>query len=63
MDKWRLISKYMLKSMIKCHNRYLQLTNQVKVGEIRWTATEDKVLRKAVMSYPLKVIKWQEIAD
>jgi len=41
----------------------LQLTNQVQVSEIRWTEAEDKVLREAVLSYPNKVIKWQDIAD
>ena len=25
-NKWRVISKYMQKSMIKCHTRYLHLT-------------------------------------
>ena len=27
-SSWRVISKYMQKSMIKCHTRYLSLTNQ-----------------------------------
>ena len=50
--------------MIKCHNRYLQLTDDGFSCEARWTAAEDKVLTKAIMDYPDQAnIKWQDIAD
>ena len=42
--KWRVISKYMQKSMIKCHTRYLQLTEQSDQANSRWTKEQDEIL-------------------
>ena len=45
---WRVISKYMQKSMIKCHTRFLALTNQSNQASARWTEEQDQILRDFV---------------
>ena len=40
-SSWRVVSKYMQKSMIKCHTRFLVLTNQRDEASTRWTEEQD----------------------
>ena len=47
-SSWRIISKYMQKSMIKCHTRFLFLTDQSEKASARWTEEQDKILRDFV---------------
>ena len=50
--KWRSVAKYMLKSIIKCHKRYLQLVNKDEKLDTRWMASEDRKLRDFVLAQP-----------
>jgi len=45
-QQWSRISKLLLKSMVKCHKRYLQLTGSDldHAQKVTWTAEEDKIL-------------------
>ena len=50
-DKFRrYISKTMMKSMIKCHKRFLELNDMSDVLTTRWIEQEDQILRDYVMT-------------
>ena len=58
---WRYISKIMMKSMIKCHKRFLELSNQTDVLKTRWTEEEDAILKEYVLANGAK--NWSKIAS
>jgi len=59
--RWRAISKHMGKSMIKCHQRYLQLTNQSEKAMAKWTKEEDSILKEYVLMHG--EYDWQKVAN
>lgn len=57
---WKRISKFLLKSEVRCHNRYLELTNASDKLRSTWSVEEDKLLRKCVEKMGAK--NWTIIA-
>jgi len=47
-NSWNRISKLMLKSEIKCHKRYLELSNRSHMVSAAWSKEEDDLLARIV---------------
>ncbi len=59
-DSWSRISKLMGKSQIKCHKRFLQLSNKSHLVSIPWTKSEDILLSTIVHKHGAK--NWTQLA-
>ena len=60
-EMWRMISNRMQKSMIKCHTRFLKLTNQGDNTTQKWTKQQDQILKNHVEKHGEK--DWAAIAN
>ena len=59
-QEWSRISKLLMKSMIKCHKRYLELKNPGK-ADAPWSEEEDKTLKTAVKIFGES--NWKKVAE
>ena len=59
-SSWNRISKLLLKSEIKCHKRYLELSNRSDMATANWSKEEDEYLMKTVKAKGAK--NWTKIA-
>ena len=60
-SSWNRLSKLLGKSEIKCHKRYLELTNRNHMVSASWSKEEDELLTKLVTCNGAK--DWTKIAQ
>ena len=58
---WNRISKILGRSEIKCHKRFLALSNRSHMANLPWTKTEDEILTIRVTKYGAS--KWTFISQ
>ena len=49
-NSWNRISKILGKSEIKCHKRYLELSNRSHMVSANWSKEEDELLSKIILA-------------
>ena len=59
-SSWNRVSKLVGVSEIKCHKRYLELSNRAHLVSAPWSIEEDETLAKIVLRYGAK--NWSKIA-
>ena len=59
-SSWNRLSKILGKSEIKCHKRFLELTNRNHMVSASWSKEEDELLTKLVTSNGAK--DWTKVA-
>ena len=59
-NSWNRISKILGKSEIKCHKRYLELSDRSHMVGAPWSKEEDELLRRIVLAHGAK--SWTKVA-
>ena len=59
-NSWNRISKIMGKSEIKCHKRYLELSDRSHMVSAAWSKSEDELLTRIVTANGAK--NWTKVA-
>ena len=60
-NPWNSISKRLGKSEIKCHQRYLELTNEGLISNRPWSNCEDEMITRIVNENGAK--DWKKVAE